>query len=314
MKSYVLCGLIAACSLAISAADGARAQQPDRTIHLPGDDFYPEGVAIAPNGDVFVGSLGRSEIWRIPSGTVAAERFVDASANLMSVIGVHVSADGKRLYACSSDPAQRFGGRPPEVVVFDAASGRTLHRSEFPDGGLCNDMTEMADGTILVTDSFNPRLLAMEKGAEGVSFGEWLRDDRFAGEGISLNGIAATGEAIYVVKYSSGEMLRIVRNGDSATIGEVDLGRPLAGPDGLELLSDGTLLVVEGHSASLSRITLAADGLSGTVRAVGESYLVPTTVAARDGEAYVVQGQLDRFFGSETSPPEPFSIRVTRIE
>jgi len=313
MKSHIFCGFVAACALAISIPDDARAQQPDRTIHLPGDDFYPEGIAIAPDGDVFVGSLERGEIWRIPSGG-GAQRFADTSANLMSVIGVHVSGDGKRLYACSSDPAQRFGGRPPEVVVFDTASGRALHRSAFPDGGLCNDMTEMADGTILVTDSFHPRIFAMRKEATGVTFGEWLRDDRFAGEGISLNGIADAGDAIYVVKYSGGEMLRIVRNGDNTIIDKVDLGRPLAGPDGLELLSDGTLLVVEGFSGSLSRITLAADGLSGTVRTVGESYLGPTTVAASNGEAYVVQGQLDRFFGIEKSPPEPFSIRVTRIE
>jgi len=307
-KSFARC--TAALGLTVGFASVALGGPADRTIALPPADMYPEGIGMAANGDIYVGSLKRSEIWRVDGTSGAASLFAGAEAGLMSVIGVHVSADGDRIYACSSDIRTEQAGTKTELVVLDRADGTVLARHAFPGGGFCNDIAERADGTILATDSFVPRILALRPGG---GFGEWLRDDSFAGEGISLNGIAEIDGYVYVVKFSSGEMLRIDDSGATPRIEAVDLGRPLARPDGLELLSDGRLLLIEAGSGSLLRIAFTDGGLAGDVETIRADYLTPTTVAARNGEAFVVQGQLDRLFGRNPTPAVPFEIRVTPL-
>jgi len=308
MRYAVSAAVLAGAVLALSPAN---ASAQDAYIILQPADMFAEGIAGAPDGDLFVGSLARGEIWRLGRNTHTHHVFASPESGLMSVIGVHVSRDGERVYACSSDPAGLHPGRNTELFVFDRASGAVLGRYEFPGGGLCNDIAERADGTVLATDSFQPRILALTPDG---AFTEWLRDEAFAGEGFSLNGIAEIGEAVYTVKYNSGQLFRIDEDAQGRHIREVELDRPLAGPDGLELLDDGSLLVVEGHAGALSRIRFSEDGMSGNVESVADGYDVPTTVAAWGGAAYVVEGQLDHFFGMDPSAPGPFRVRRTPLE
>jgi hypothetical protein len=279
-------------------------------ISLPALDMFPEGIALIEDGTAYVGSLARGEIWKVDTKTGTAEAFIGNEADLMSVIGVYVNNAETTLYACSSDPAQQHGGRSTELVSFNLTNGSVASRNPFPDGGLCNDISELADGTILATDSVHPRIMGLNPDG---SFSEWLRDEQFRAEGFSLNGIAVGGDNVFVGVFATGALYNIDASADTPAATQIRLNRPLAGPDGIEVSMRNTLIVVEGMAASVSRVRLSDDLLSGTVQKISEGFQVPTTVALAGDQAIVVQGQLGRFFGMDPSPVEPFELAIIPI-
>lgn len=297
-------------TIAVSAAAQSAIADQQSIIPLPNEDFFPEGIALSGGGIAYVGSLARGEIWAIDTVDGEASLFAGAEADLMSVLGIHVSASGTTLYACSSDPAQQHAGRAPELVAFDLADSRVTARYPFPEGGLCNDISELEDGTILVTDSAHPRIMALDSTG---GFTEWLRDEQFQAEGFALNGIAVSGETVFVGVYATGALFSIQTDTDSPEVVPISLDRPLAGPDGIEALGNGDLLIAEGHSNTLSVIRLSQDMSSGIIEPVATGFQTPTTVAANGDMAFVVQGQLGRFFGMDPSPVEPFELAVVPL-
>ncbi len=232
----------------------------------------------------------------------------------MSVGGMLVSADGKTLFVCNSDLGiSTFkGASKPGLVAFDAKSGAFKARWEFPGGGLCNDLTMTPDGTILMTDSFIPRILVLKPGATELS--EWVTDERFKGDGFNLNGITWSENGVYTVKYNSNELFRIVikEDGSAGAVDKISLSRALGGPDGIKTMASGALLVVEG-AGRLAKIRVS--GLEGVVETVGEGFNVPTTATIIGEKAYVVEGQLDHLPvpDNNAGEPEPFALKVVQL-
>lgn len=276
-------------------------------VPLPGSTFYPEGIAVSADGDLYVGSLATNQILRLDRQSRRIERFSAPDADLLSVIGVHVSADGRSVHACSSDPKGMYPGRRSELVTLDMQTGNVTGRAQLPEGGLCNDIAELDDGTVLVTDSFGGQILALRPGDRALTI--WAQSPDFRGDGFNLNGIVSLGDAVFVVKYNSGELFKFTRAADGIMHERVRLDRALNGPDGLEHIGKDRLLVVEGFSGAVSEIDL----VSGSVKEVAGNLDGPTTAAIFDGYVYIVQGQLDHFFGMTPSPPEPFALKRVRL-
>lgn len=276
-------------------------------VPLPGSALYPEGIGVSASGDLYVGSLVERQILRLDRQTRKIQRFSAPDADLLSVIGVYVSNDDSAVYACSSDPRGVHAGRRSEIVGFDIQTGSVTRRAALPEGGLCNDIAELDDGTLLVTDSFGGRILALAPHADALSV--WAQSPEFIGEGFNLNGIVSVDGAVFAVKYNSGEMFRFSSSETGVTYERVALSRPLNGPDGLERISDEQLLVVEGFAGTLSTIDLS----TGAVSIVAENLDSPTTAAIHQGFAYVVQGQLDHFFGMTQEPPRPFALKRVKL-
>ena len=295
-------GALMSTALAQPALSGETDKQKSM-IALPFDDLYPEGIAVADNGDVFVGTLTRRLIVRVDAETGDALTFTSPDADLMTVLGILVSRDGETVYACSSDPHEEFDYRPAELVAFDR-SGAMVGRYPTPSGGFCNDLTELPDGTILFTDTFNPRIYAWSPVTQSVS--EWVRDERFVGGDYGLNGITYADGSVYVVRYSAGDLFAISPDGQN--IRNIALDRSLQGADGLEWMGENTLLVVENGAGRVSRIVLGADG--GEVTSLAEGLNVPTTAALHGDDVYVVESQFDHFFGFDTTAPDPFFIKI----
>jgi len=299
-------------ALSVSVTFSAMA---DSSIALPGDTLFPEGIAADRQGGLFVGSLTEGRILYLAPESRAAKVFVSDGLNgLMSVTGILVSTDGKTLFVCNSDLGiSTFKGTSkPGLVAFDAKSGVFKGRWEFPGGGLCNDLTMTPDGTILMTDSFTPRILALKPGA--VELSQWVTDERFKGEGINLNGITWSENGVYTVKYNSNELFRVVMNedGSAGVIDKINLSRALDEPDGIKTLASGALLVVEG-AGRLAKINIS--GLEGVVETVGEGFNVPTTATIIGEEAYVVEGQLDHLpiRDNKAGEPDPFTLKVVQL-
>jgi streptogramin lyase len=305
--------------LAVSAAPGLAAA-PD-AVSLP-DGFFPEGVAAGADGDLYVGSLSRGAILRVPKGASAAEPFIAPGTNgLVSVIGLLADPERDALWACSSDPGvgDLTGSAAPSLTAFRLSDGAPLKSFPMGKGAFCNDMALAPDGAVYVTDSFNPviRRASLDTGRMEV----WLENPRFVGappapkglgDPFNLNGVVFGPDgALYAVKTNTGELFRIVLDGvgNPASVEEVALPRPLEGPDGLKALPDGGLLVVEGADR-LTRIDLSAEPIR--LETVAKGFDFATTTTLTEDGVWVVEGQLDRLFLPEKAKDAPKPFKLTR--
>lgn len=307
------------CVMAVIAALLSGASWAGGALTLPDSGFAPEGIAADSDGTLYVGSLTQGRIVKIAPDRAAMTDFASAGANgMVSVVGLHVS--GHLVYACSSDPGigALTGRAAPALVAFDRGSGAAAGRFELPEGGaFCNDLTEMPDGTILVTDSFAPRIYALRPGRDHLEI--WLEDARFAGEGFNLNGIAHDDGAVYVLRYNAGTLHRIevTAGGAAGSVSDIALPAPLSGPDGLVALGDGRFLVVEGGglaAGARGMLTgLRLHGGAAIAETIAADLDIPTTAVVVGGTAYVVEGQLDHLFDPAAGPSEPYRILAIEL-
>jgi hypothetical protein len=153
----------------------------------------------------------------------------------------------------------------------------------------------------------------------------WAGNGAFGPKEGMLDGIAVLGRRVVVSTLGSGRMFSIPigPDGSAGLVTEVRLSRSIerpdairsAGPDsvlvverGLTGLMQGTLGWLRGGRGTLSRVTLAGDaGIVATLkRGIPDD---PVSVALLGSTAYVLQGQLDRFFqaaGAMPSVSRPF--------
>ena len=190
-------------------------------------NFFPEGITISNNGDMFVGSLKENKIVRFKNKKKYSEIFVPSNSNgLMSVIGIIADDRNKILWACSSNPGvTNYPTQNPIVSLkaFDLTTGDPLQSYKFPNGGFCNDITIDNNGNVYATDSFNPRILRLNKSKSRLE--NWFEDKAFEGEGFNLNGITFIDNKIYTVKMNSGELFEISigENGKPVNFNKIDL-------------------------------------------------------------------------------------------
>jgi len=285
-------------------ADGGAGE----TIALPGDAVYPEGVTSLADGTIFVGSAAQGTIFRVPPGATSpeSEAFAEGGDNgLVNTLGLYADEARGTLWACSSDLAGT-SGIAPGLKAFDLATGEPTGSFDLPGGGICNDIAIDAAGNVYVTDSAAPRILTLPAG--GAALESWVEDDRFGGEGFNLNGIEVDGDAVYTVKFNTGDMFRIPigEKGAPGVVLAVALERPLESPDGLRREDDGTFIVVEGVGR-LTRVALS--GAAQQLTTLRGDLNGPTTATIVGDGAWVVEGQIVHFSDPTTGPPDlPFQL------
>jgi hypothetical protein len=232
-------------------------------IDLP-DRFFPEGIAVTPGGQLFVGSIADRSIQIVPPDSEEAEGFVNGSLLKYAAVGMTSSRDGKTLWVCdtntSGDPAVAT------VVGIDIETRMPVaaHALEPSDAGVfCNDIVVAPSGAIWITESFGGRIfrIAPEDVFDSNSAEVWLEADQLKGTPFGVNGLTLAGGRLFVVNSTTGKLLGIDPTlsspsdddlkpiqltevaTDTGDVIESDL--TLAGPDGVTSISPGELLVVE---------------------------------------------------------------------
>ncbi|MFC4217259.1 SMP-30/gluconolactonase/LRE family protein [Pseudophaeobacter arcticus] len=309
-KPLLLAGAVIAVLPALAMAE--------TEILLPDAAFAPEGISHDAAGNLYVGSLTQGRILKISARRSISE-FAPAGANgLVSVVGVHVAGD--QAYACSSDPgvSALTGTAVPALTAFGTQTGAPAGRYPLPEGGMfCNDIAALPDGTILVTDSFVPRIYALAPGADRLDI--WLDDARFVGEGFNLNGIAYDDGAVFVARYNTGTLHRIALDaeGRAGVITDLTMSTEIHGADGLTALGGGRFLIVEGGGLSAgARGALWGATVSGAqakLEVIAENLNVPTTATVIGQTAYVVEGQLDHLFDPTAGAADPYRILAIEL-
>ncbi|MBV8093870.1 MAG: hypothetical protein JO110_11650 [Acetobacteraceae bacterium] len=165
ITALAVCALALAGSVPVRAAERTEITFPDRS--------YPQSITAKSDGTMFTGSITQGGVFRIAPGAATAERWIASGANdSMTTLGVYADERSGTLWVCSTNLAA-FGVPPPggakpvAVKAFDLGTGAAKGSWPLPgDKTLCNDMVVAKDGTVYVTDSFQPHVLALKPGAK----------------------------------------------------------------------------------------------------------------------------------------------------
>lgn len=293
-------------SLTPACSPGGPAQVPQ--LNLPGDKFYPESLGVAKDGTLYVGSLATAQVVRFAPQSTTAEVFVAPGA-VRSVAGVLVDDSESLLYLCDNDLSAANPGLPV-VRSFRLADGSAAASYPFPGPGFCNDLALDGQKNLYVADSAG-KILRRPSG--GSALAVWSSAPELAPsspQGYGADGIVWDGKSsLYVNTFSDGRLLRLAINSDGSAGATTPLTvtPALSSPDGMRLLDDGSLLLVEG-AGRLTRLTVSCSAAAGTVLATGLN--APTSVVKYEKDAWLTEGQLGHLFGSVAGPPStPFQVR-----
>jgi sugar lactone lactonase YvrE len=283
-------------------------------ILIPGERYFPEGIAVTSNGNFFVGSLFEGCIMKAQAGSSRMEPFIEAGANgLVSVLGLWADEAAGTLWACSSDAGngRLTGSAPVGVKAFDLHTGAAKGSYNLPGGGFANDLTLDGQGNLYVTDSWTPRILRLRPG--GSALEQWINDPQLGVEQWSLNGIDfdRSSNTIYTVNQRAGQLFRIKieQDGSPGAVTLVRTSGELRRPDGLKVIGFNTLATAEGGAGGMSIISMEGD--TAQVCRVSEGLDGVTTFAFYRGSAWVVEGQSDHFWDPDNAGPDadpPFRI------
>jgi sugar lactone lactonase YvrE len=229
------------------------------TIALPGTDAYPEGIAAARDGTLYVGSVATGKIWRVPAGSTDAEEFVADGVLARGALGMKVDESRGLLWVCDSNPAGPTGGG---ITGIDLADGQVSVRHEMAANALCNDIVIDGDGNLWATDSFGGSIYRVPEAVvdSNAAASVWLTHPLLTPppNGFGANGIALAGNRLFVSVTASGTLVRINPFSEEpensiAAVNLIERGTSgtlvLSGPDGVDALSDTELLVVENGLA-----------------------------------------------------------------
>ena len=313
---------LSAVTLAVSLAWLTPGRAADRTeITFPGDHAYPESLTATSDGTMYAGSLYEGGIFRVPPGATTAEPWIKPGAHdSMITLGVLADEKADTLWVCSSN-LTAFGVKPPAgekpvaLKAFDLKSGAAKGSWPLPGGkSLCNDMVVGADGSVYVTDSFQPHILKLAPG--GSSLEVWATDPGFGGEGPMLDGITIGQDgSVYANTFASGKLFRVEMGeaGKAGRITQLKITQPFEHPDGMRAYRNNGLLVVEGGDAGRFDI-IELNGDNAEVKTVKSGFKQPVSVWQIGNVAWVLEGQLATLFDPPEKRGKPGPFRAYAVE
>lgn len=273
-----------------------------------------EGVALAPNGDLFVGNINTGEIWLAPGGdfgrTSLLADLVTVESPFTFLLGMDVTSDGALYVALNAlfDPTRHGLWR----VERNGTASRVASFPAFFES-LLNDVAIDRRGNVYVSDSIGGRIWRLTPDGR---LEVWSDSALWKG-GIhpifqipfGVNGLTYHEGALYGAIYLEGRVVRVpIRHDGMPGRPEVIAEDPaLIGADGIELDAPGDIYVAVNDSDRLVRIrshdmqieTILAEGLSAPASFVISSNRKAIFVANLSSSA------------PSPRPPAPALVRVT---
>lgn len=283
-----------AAALALYAADPV-------VISIASKNLFPESITSTADGALIIGSYGTSSVWRIPAGKNEAAPWIDASQTKGALLGVLADEASGRLLVCQAG-----------VKTFDLKTGAPKEALAIPTANpFCNDLAVRADGSIFVTDTNGAKVFMFAKGATTAV--EIASDPLLAG----ADGLAflANPDQLYVNSVTTGKLLRLdlAKDGKATKITDLQLSRPLQGPDGMRAFNPRMLVIAEGQG----RIALGIpNGDAVEIRTVKEDGMEGGTpgVTVTQGVIWAVEGKLrQRDAKNPDADKGPFRLFPMRV-
>ncbi|HSF85560.1 MAG TPA: superoxide dismutase [Acidimicrobiia bacterium] len=304
MRRFFVTALTLVAVLAsIAPAAAAPPQSPD-IIDLP-DGFFPEGIVIDDQRQVYASSLADGAIWKGELRTGIGDVLVPGTPGRLAV-GMSLDERTGHLFVA--------GGPDGNAYVYDSQTGGNVGVLSLTPFGFVNDVIVTHDAAYF-TDSFAPQIYVVPLSPGGAISGApgvipLSGDFQFEPGQFNANGIEAAevGNQLVIVNSFFGEVYTVDPATGAASL--IDLGGAVVNGDGLVLLSR-TLYAVEGGKNQITEIALAPDLSSGVVvdALISPAFDVPTTAAKIGDSLYAVNAK----FATPPLPTTPYEIvRVTR--
>jgi hypothetical protein len=298
-RLLVVVGAVVTAAFVIAAVAVA-GKGPER-IALP-DGYRPEGIAAGQGKSIYVGSIPTGRVLEIDTKTGASSESVPARAG-HAAIGLKYDKRADRLFVS--------GGPTGKAFVYDASSGVELAAFQLTAVGqptFINDVVLTRD-VAYFTDSLQPAIYAVKRDLSGVTPIALTGFPMTAGQN-NLNGIEAArnGRVLLAIQSSEGVLWRIDPATGSHVAVDLD-GATLTNGDGMLLISNRTLLVVQNRLNQIAVVKLDRGFGSGrVVRTITHpDFDFPTTVARKRGSLYLPNARF-------STPPTPETdYWVTRV-
>jgi sugar lactone lactonase YvrE len=289
-------GHLAACvALVMGFAQAASAAD----ILIADAKSQPESLTVGPGGVLIVGSASTPFIYKVPSGSSTAAKFVDATAEGPGTFffGMLADASANLLWACQLTPVPNATPvrRHTALRGFDLSTGAPKIRWNLPgDNSTCNDFSIGPDKALYITDTANGKIYKLAVGASAADL--FLESRALMG----IDGITFLDGTLYVNNVISNNLYRIPVDASGKAGQPVDIwmDQPVKGPDGMRA-ANGKLFVAENGSGKISVITVNGDKASITV--IKEGLKTPTAVEPAGDTLWIAE----RGAGQAVSMPMP---------
>jgi sugar lactone lactonase YvrE len=279
---------------------------------LPDGATGPEGIAVAPNGQIYVATFGFNRhgpvdgegqvyIYR-PNGTLIRQISVHGSTSHLLGIAFHPTA--KHLLVIDFGGAQVFkvnrdtgAARPFITLPTDKRAGSSL-----------NAMTFDAQGNIYVPDSFQG--IIWKTGPNGGEATAWVTDPLLTTTGVppfGANGLAfnKAGSSLFVANTGNDQIIQIPVTGGNPAAPSVFVNS-INGADGLIIDANDNLWVAANQGDEIvvldptGKVIAKLGDFDGVKKGTPQGLFFPASLAFdQDGSTlYVVNLALDlRLFG-----------------
>ena len=321
MKSNILariCAVSVPSVAALLTAAGAQAASP-AVISIPGEGIFPESITSSSDGTLYIGSVGKSLVYRVKPGGDTAEVCIAAgTGGVKQTFGVLADDKSNTLWVCSNvigpPPAAGAPPAPPNALhTFDLKSGAVRGQYPFPAGAFCNDIAIGADGSAYASDTNGMQVFRLPKGGKALEI--WAGSGAFGPAGGVLDGIAVVDGRVLVNTLVTSKLFAVAvqKDGKAGAITEIKLDKAMERPDGMRTFGKNGLLVAEGGGGGrLSRIDLSGD--TGKLTVLKEGFPdgpVAVTVVGTTG--YVLEAQLAAMRAPPGTPAKPFKATAVEV-
>jgi sugar lactone lactonase YvrE len=312
MRTLVI-SLASTCLLLTTACSTWPNSAELESISLPPGVTYPNGIATASDGTIYVGQVTQGGIFRRSPNSDWSSVY-PGSPEIYAGTSLRLDEHRNRLWGTSPDFLPPAQPRTPNIFAIDALSGRLLQTVPVRDG-FSNDIAIEPGGSILITESNHGRVLRLNPGES--RFETVIQDARLTHEsGIGAAGIArADNGAVVIGNFSSGR-LYVLEDGD---LRELVLPRTIENPDGIAFAPDGSLVVLEGAvDSGDGKILRIPDPLAAGERdvfTVAQGLESPVNLSiGSHGVAYVSESRVrHRLVEDLANQPAPQTFRIIAV-
>lgn len=329
--------LAAGCSKAPEPPPPAAAASPapPAEISIPGTGVFPESLTSSKDGTIYIGSVGKAQVYRVAPGASTAEPFIaPGTGGLKQPFGVFADDAANTLWVCSNEVSA--GGPPgpkPGVInglfSFDLASGAAKAHYDFPNGGMCNDIAVGGNGDVYATDTQGMQIVRLPKGGSALEV--WSGKGAFGPAGGVLDGIAVVGNRVIANTLLTSKLfaVEVGADGKAGKVTELKLTAPgaaaaaptpppaeagkagaagapepvlpLTRPDGMRAWGTDGLLSTDG-TGKIQHVVINGD--SAEVHTVKDGLDGVVAVTTVGDHAYALEGQLGIMMAAPgTTPP-----------
>jgi hypothetical protein len=290
-------------------------------IELPTNFRYPNGIARAKDGTLYVGTVTSGQILRIqPDGK--QEIFFPGSNEVFAGTSLRLDEPRGILWGASPDvlgTPQANGEvvcKSHRIFAIDIRSRKLLRVIIMPDSGFGNDIALDPQGGVYITDTSRPRIHYLPPGATKLQ--TWAEDERFrTNRRFGLSGIARRSDGVlFVTMYSDGRVFKVTpKKGRKPTITEIKLPRFIDGSDAIQLAPDGSVIAVEGGieggNGRLLRLSGLETGAKPKLEILASGMNLPVNLAIGGNQVWLTESLFRHRLvpGKEKEIPNRFLIR-----